>query len=106
MISGIKFLILSFLTIIGIKNFNQEMLGDILKNPFGYITSLFAGLFTATKLVVTPPSFDLAGELLKSFIGIFTAIIIAVLVFITNKIMYPIWEQKLKIRIHKFLGLK
>jgi hypothetical protein len=91
---------------LGIRNFNQEILVDIMKNPFGYITSLGAGLITATKVVTTSTDFDGHSEILKSLIVIATAVVTAILVFITNKIISPIWEQKLKEKVYKFLKLK
>jgi hypothetical protein len=91
---------------IGIRNFNEEILTDIEKNPFGYFTSLFAGLFTSASIVVTPISQSISSEIFKSIIAIITAILIVIFTFLANKIMLPIWEQKLKKRIYNLLKLK
>jgi hypothetical protein len=106
MISSIKFVILTFLAMLGIKNFNEEILIDIVKNPLGYATSLSVGLITSSKLVVTPVAQSFSSEILKSLIAITTAVLIVVCTFIVNKIMLPIWEQKLKNKIYKFFKLE
>jgi len=96
---------ITFLGILGVKHFREEIFEDIFDNPFQYTTSLTTGMFTYIKL--SNPTADLViPELIKFVFFIFGAFFSCVVVFITKKLLEPLWEQKIKKPIHKWLGLK
>jgi len=105
MISTIKFLIVTFLAVLGVKNFGQEILEDVFDNPIQYSASLTTGMLTYLQLPITTADLVLP-ELIKFLFFIFGAFISCVIVFITKKLLEPLWEQKLKKVIYKWFGLK
>lgn len=105
MISTIKFLIVTFLAILGVKNFGQEILEDIFDNPVQYSTSLTTGMLTYLQLPVTTSDLVLP-ELIKFIFFIFGAFVSCVIVFVTKKLLEPLWEQKIKKVFYKWFGLK
>lgn len=104
-LSTIKFIILAFLTLIGVKQFKQEIVKDILENPVQYSTSLFTGMFTYFNLS-TPMTHLILEQAIQSAFAIFNAVAIFVVVFIVKKLIDPIWEQRIKNKLYKWLKLK
>lgn len=108
MFSTIKFIILGFLAMIGIKQFNQELADDIFSNPLQYGVSLFCGMFTYLNIHLTLS--DSTGLVVEEFIkmafSIFTAVIVVIVSFIAKKLIEPLWEQRIKTKIYKFFKIK
>lgn len=105
MLSTIKFIILAFFTFIGVKQFKEEIFKDILENPVQYSTSLFTGMFTYFNLSA-PMTHLITEELIKSGFAIFNAVAIFVIVFIVKKVIDPLYEQRIKAKLHKWFNIK
>lgn len=105
MISTLKFLIIAFLTVIGARQFSQEIFQDIWENPVQYSTSVFTGMFTYFNLS-TPMSSLVMEEIIKSGFAIFNAVIIFIVVFLAKKLIDPIYDQKIKTKLYKWFKLK
>lgn len=105
MISTIKFIILTFLTLIGVRQFKQEIFQDVGENPVQYSASLFTGMFTYFNLSA-PMTSLVTEELIKSGFAIFNAVMIFIIVFIVKKLVEPLWEQKFKTKIYKWFNIK
>lgn len=105
MLSTIKLLIVTFFGVLGIKHFREEVLLDIFDNPFQYTTSVTTGMFTYIQLS-TPTAELVIPEIIKFFFFIFGAFFSCIVVFITKKLLEPLWNQKVKRPFYKWLKLK
>lgn len=105
MFSTLKLIILTIASIIGLKHFKQEIFQDVGENPLQYSASLFTGMFTYFNLS-TPMTSLVTEELIKSGFAIFNAVMIFVIVFIVKKIIDPLYDQKIKSKLHKWFNIK
>lgn len=105
MISTLKLIILTLLTVFGARQFSQEIFKDISENPIQYSSSLFTGMFTYFNLSA-PMSSLFIEEAIKSGFAIFNALIIFVVVFLAKKLIDPIYDQKIKTKLYKWFKLK
>lgn len=105
MFSTLKLLLLTLFSIIGIKHFKQEIFQDVGENPVQYSASLFTGMFTYFNLSA-PMTNLVTEELIKSGFAIFNAVMIFVVVFIVKKLIDPLYDQKIKDKLHKWFNLK
>jgi len=105
MLSTLKIIFLAILGVLGVKHFGQEMFEDVWQNPVQYSTSLFTGMFTYFNLSA-PMSGLVVEELIKSGFAIFNAVVIFIIVFIVKKLIDPIYDQKVKVKLYKWFKLK
>lgn len=106
MISTIKFLIISLLSAIGIRHFNQELYTDVIQNPTQYILSFSAGFLTYLNIPLESGVGMITGEFIKMVFAVITAVFVIIISFVIRKILDPLWEQKLKPALFKAFKLK
>jgi hypothetical protein len=87
MLTAIKILFFTTITILGIKEMNKDFLLDLAESPFRYLAGLTTGLFTFFNIPVTIIDNIWVENFIKMGFGIVTASISTIVIFATKRLL-------------------
>ena len=96
MLSAIKILTITVITLLGVKEMNKDFLIDLSESPFRYLTGLTTGLFTFFNIPVTMIDNIWAENFIKMGFAIVTASISTIVIFATKRLISKFFKTKVE----------